>query len=109
MSEALRLTEQLIAQVSVTPADAQCQQIIAQRLTAIGFSCEPMAFGPDAWRVANLWAKRAGAGKQHGAASPLLVFAGPPRRSPVWPRRQRHESLAGSVRGGQRGVSGRAP
>jgi succinyl-diaminopimelate desuccinylase len=76
MSEALRLTEQLIAQVSVTPADAQCQQIIAQRLTAIGFSCEPMAFGPDAWRVANLWAKRAGAGKQHGAASPLLVFAG---------------------------------
>ena len=76
MSEALRLTEQLIAQASVTPADAQCQQIIAQRLGTIGFYCEPMAFGPDDWRVSNLWAKRAGAGRPQDPAGPLLVFAG---------------------------------
>ena len=76
MSEALRLTEQLIAQASVTPVDGQCQQIIAQRLTRLGFSCEPMAFGPQEWCVSNLWAKRAGSGRPPGPASHLLVFAG---------------------------------
>ncbi|MEO8545062.1 MAG: succinyl-diaminopimelate desuccinylase [Burkholderiaceae bacterium] len=74
MSDALRLTEQLIAQASVTPADADCQQILAQRLAAMGFSCEHLAFGPDEWRVSNLWAKRDGAGAD--AQMPLLVFAG---------------------------------
>jgi succinyl-diaminopimelate desuccinylase len=72
MSDTLRLTEQLIAQASVTPADADCQQILAQRLTAIGFACEHLPFGPDGWQVSNLWARRAGA----DTAGPLLVFAG---------------------------------
>jgi succinyl-diaminopimelate desuccinylase len=72
MSDTLRLTEQLIAQASVTPADADCQQILAQRLSAIGFACEHLPFGPEQWRVSNLWARRAGA----DAEAPLLVFAG---------------------------------
>ncbi len=72
MSATLALTERLIAQASVTPADARCQPIIAQRLAAIGFECRHLPFGPDTWRVSNLWAKRQGA----GARAPLLVFAG---------------------------------
>ncbi len=77
MAHTLRLAEQLIAQASVTPAGAACQQIIRTRLEAIGFVCEPMHSGPDQWRVANLWAKR----EARPAAPPagrckLLVFAG---------------------------------
>lgn len=76
MQDTLRLTEQLIAQASVTPNDADCQQIIAQRLTSAGFTCEHMAFGPENWRVANLWAKRTPPGAAAQDAHPLLVFAG---------------------------------
>lgn len=77
MAHTLRLAEQLIAQASVTPADAACQQISRTRLEAIGFVCEPMHSGPGQWRVTNLWAKRAA-----GPVAPvavrckLLVFAG---------------------------------
>ncbi len=42
MSAALHLTEQLIAQASVTPADGQYQRIIAQRLTAAGCACRSL-------------------------------------------------------------------
>ena len=59
------LAEQLISQRSVTPADGQCQALLARRLEAIGFSCETVKSGD----VTNLWAKR-------GSARPLVVFAG---------------------------------
>ncbi len=72
MTATLRLTEALIAQPSVTPQDADCQQLIASRLQTLGFVCETIASGPDSFRVTNLWAKRPAA--QPGA--PLLVFAG---------------------------------
>jgi len=65
MSQALELAENLIARRSVTPADEGCQQLIAQRLKAVGFSVEPLRFG----NVENLWARR-------GAAAPLFCFAG---------------------------------
>jgi len=65
MSQALELAENLIARRSVTPADEGCQQLIAQRLKAVGFSLEPLRFG----NVENLWARR-------GAAAPLFCFAG---------------------------------
>jgi succinyl-diaminopimelate desuccinylase len=74
MSRALHLTEQLISRRSVTPDDAQCQQILAERLQPLGFVCETIASGPDNFRVTNLWAKRAG--KAQGAAARTLVFAG---------------------------------
>jgi succinyl-diaminopimelate desuccinylase len=54
----LRLAEQLISRPSVTPDDAGCMDIIAARLTPLGFVCEWMDSGPDSFRVRNLWAKR---------------------------------------------------
>jgi succinyl-diaminopimelate desuccinylase len=70
-SPTLGLTEQLIARRSVTPDDGGCQDLIAKRLAPLGFECETLAFGPDDFRVTNLWAVRRG---QPG--SKLLVFAG---------------------------------
>ncbi|MDB5889708.1 MAG: succinyldiaminopimelate desuccinylase [Polaromonas sp.] len=57
MSNTLRLTEQLISRHSVTPDDAGCQDIIAARLTALGFDCETIISGPANHQVTNLWAK----------------------------------------------------
>eukprot|EP01031_Cornospumella_fuschlensis_P050184 gene50184-61414_t len=71
MSAALRLTEQLISRNSVTPEDADCQRIIADRLKPLGFECETIDSGPDNFRVINLWAKFTGTG-----APKTLVFAG---------------------------------
>lgn len=72
-SAALALTEQLIARRSVTPEDAGCQTLIAERLRAIGFECHPIESGPAAFRVRNLWAVRRG---QAGRDGRLLAFAG---------------------------------
>lgn len=57
MSSTLRLAEQLISRPSVTPDDAGCQAIIADRLKNLGFECETIASGPDHFKVTNLWAK----------------------------------------------------
>ena len=65
MNPALQLCCDLIECQSVTPDDAGCQRIIADRLAAIGFKIVPMSFG----NVQNLWAVRDGQG-------PTLVFAG---------------------------------
>jgi succinyl-diaminopimelate desuccinylase len=71
MTEALRLTEALIARRSVTPEDGGCQALLAARLQAIGFECETLLCGPESFRVTNLWALRRGA-----KAGPVLGFAG---------------------------------
>ncbi|HTP62631.1 MAG TPA: succinyl-diaminopimelate desuccinylase [Burkholderiales bacterium] len=65
MQGALELAQELIRRRSVTPDDAGCQELIAARLSAAGFRCEPMRCGA----VANLWARR-------GEVRPLLCFAG---------------------------------
>ncbi|WP_159875531.1 succinyl-diaminopimelate desuccinylase [Aquitalea denitrificans] len=65
MSKTLELTCELIRRDSVTPYDAGCQQLLAERLHALGFVIEPMRFG----EVDNLWARR-------GNSGPLLCFAG---------------------------------
>jgi len=70
MTATLRLTEELIARPSVTPADEGCLDVIAGRLAAIGFHCERVDSGPADFRVSNLWARR-GTGQQ-----PTLVWAG---------------------------------
>ncbi|HLU20646.1 MAG TPA: succinyl-diaminopimelate desuccinylase [Pusillimonas sp.] len=59
------LAEALISRPSVTPDDAGCQQLLAQRLASSGFKAEHMQFDD----VANLWLRR-------GDTGPLLVFAG---------------------------------
>ena len=68
----LTLLEQLIARRSVTPDDAGCQALIAAELRPLGFDCHDLPFGPDDFRVSNLWAKRSGT----GGDGPTLVFAG---------------------------------
>jgi succinyl-diaminopimelate desuccinylase len=69
MTPTRALTEQLIRENSVTPEDAACQRLLAERLARIGFACEPMRFG----EVSNLWARRTGVASNQGK---LLVFAG---------------------------------
>jgi succinyl-diaminopimelate desuccinylase len=71
MSRTLHLVEALIACRSLTPEDAGCQPLIAERLRAVGFHCETLEHGPADFRVTNLWARRAG----HGDG-PVLAFAG---------------------------------
>jgi succinyl-diaminopimelate desuccinylase len=68
----LHLTEQLLSRASLTPDDARCQELIANRLKPLGFECHTLVFGPVDFRVTNLWALRRGSDPQ----GPLLVFAG---------------------------------
>ncbi|HVA55619.1 MAG TPA: succinyl-diaminopimelate desuccinylase [Gammaproteobacteria bacterium] len=79
MSAVLELAKELIACPSITPNDAGCQQIIAARLSKIGFKVEHLRFG----QVDNLWARL-------GAESPLLVFAGHTDVVPPGPKEQWH-------------------
>lgn len=65
MSATLALTEDLIRRDSVTPEDKGCQQLLADRLAAIGFDIEHLRFGD----TANIWARR-------GTESPVFAFAG---------------------------------
>jgi succinyl-diaminopimelate desuccinylase len=64
-SSTLELAQELISRRSLTPDDAGCQQLLAERLAPLGFSIAHMRFG----QVDNLWARR-------GSAAPLLCFAG---------------------------------
>ena len=77
MSATLELARELIRRPSVTPVDAGCQDLLAARLAAIGFHCEPMPFG----EVANLWARR-------GDSGPLFCFAGHTDVVPTGPLEQ---------------------
>lgn len=61
----LLLTQDLICRASITPDDAGCQTLIADRLQALGFTIQHLKFGD----VDNLWATR-------GSELPRLVFAG---------------------------------
>jgi succinyl-diaminopimelate desuccinylase len=72
MTRALQLTEQLISLRSVTPDDGGCQALIGERLQAVGFELHALPFGPDDFRVQNLWAIKRG----RNASAPTLVFAG---------------------------------
>ncbi|RYF08710.1 MAG: succinyl-diaminopimelate desuccinylase [Comamonadaceae bacterium] len=77
MSRTLHLAEQLISRPSVTPEDAGCLELLAERLAPLGFACERLDSGPDTFRVSNLWAKRAAApASAVQAAARTLVFAG---------------------------------
>lgn len=76
---ALELTRELIARRSVTPEDAGCQALIAERLGASGFRCEEIRCG----EVTNLWARR-------GSATPMVCFAGHTDVVPTGPLDQWH-------------------
>jgi succinyl-diaminopimelate desuccinylase len=72
MSRTLQLTEQLISRPSVTPEDAGCLDLMAARLTPLGFACEWLDSGPESFRVSNLWAIR----RSTQPNAKTLVFAG---------------------------------
>lgn len=61
----LALAKDLISRQSVTPEDAGCQQVMIERLKALGFEIEVMVFED----TTNFWARR-------GSESPLFAFAG---------------------------------
>ena len=75
MSDTLDLARALIRRASVTPVDAGCQDLMAERLAAVGFRIEPMPCG----EVTNLWARR-------GQSGPLFCFAGHTDVVPPGPR-----------------------
>lgn len=85
MSAALQLTETLIGRRSPTPDDGGCQELLSERLRPLGFECETLSFGPDNFRVTNLWAVRRGR-----AGSKLLMFAGHTDVVPTGPLNQWH-------------------
>jgi succinyl-diaminopimelate desuccinylase len=90
MSETVTLAEQLIARRSVTPADEGCQQLMCERLAAIGFAVEPLRFG----NVENFWARR-------GTTGPVLCFAGHTDVVPTGPLEEWHsDPFAPVIRAG---------
>ena len=89
--DTLELARELIRRPSVTPADAGCQELIADLLQGAGFGVERLRFGP----VDNLWARR-------GRAAPALVFAGHTDVVPPGPAEQwRSEPFGAAVVDGQ--------
>ena len=77
MSPTLQLAQALIARPSVTPSDADCLDLIAQRLQPLGFINERMDSGPESFRVSNLWSKRpSGHTNAAQGAIKTVVFAG---------------------------------
>ena len=77
VSPVIALTKALISRQSVTPEDAGCQHLMAERLAACGFDIESMHFDD----TLNLWA-RLGQGK------PLFCFAGHTDVVPAGPLEQ---------------------
>ena len=73
---ALGLTKKLINQESITPDDNQCQDIIAEHLTAMGFHITSLHRNG----VRNLWA-------EYGHRGPLFVFCGHTDTVPAGPLR----------------------
>lgn len=71
----LDLTCALIARRSLTPDDAGCCELIAQRLRPLGFAIEYV----NAGGVTNLWATQ-------GSGGPLLILAGHTDVVPTGPR-----------------------
>ena len=64
-SPVFELACELIRCASVTPDDAGCQALVAQRLERAGFAIEGLRYGD----VDNLWAT-------HGGGAPVFVFLG---------------------------------
>ena len=89
MSPTLQLAEALISRPSVTPEDLGCLELLAERLTPLGFVCERMDSGPESFRVSNLWAKRtAKRTESTQTAIKTLVFAGHTDVVPTGPLEQ---------------------
>lgn len=74
----IALTRELIQRPSITPEDAGCQQMLANRLARHGFHVEHFPYDD----TENLWVR-------YGSQAPLLVYVGhtdvvPPGRETAW-------------------------
>ncbi len=78
-SKALEYAHELIRRRSITPEDGGCQDWLAGKLGALGFSVKPV----DRGGVRNFWARR-------GGAAPLVCFAGHTDVVPTGPLEQWH-------------------
>ncbi len=90
MTPTIELARELITRRSVTPDDAGCQNLIADRLARLGFTNQHLPFD----EVANLWSTC-------GTQGPLLVFAGhtdvvPPGDENEW----QHPPFQGTIDNG---------
>ncbi|MEO8307945.1 MAG: succinyl-diaminopimelate desuccinylase [Pseudomonadota bacterium] len=79
MSATLALTQDLVSRASLTPSDNGCQDLMASRLLAAGFTVEKIPFG----NVENFWARR-------GTQGPVLCFAGHTDVVPTGPLEEWH-------------------
>jgi hypothetical protein len=120
MSDTLRLVEDLIARPSVTPADHGCLDLIAQRLTALGFVASTCPSARRLPRPEPVGRARGGRPGPRWSLPATPTWCRPAR----WPwnsdpscpatatasssaAARRHEDLGGRLGGGGRGV--RAP
>lgn len=78
-SPVLALAKDLISRPSVTPLDEGCQELMINRLKALGFEIEIMVFED----TTNFWARR-------GSEAPLFAFAGHTDVVPAGPLEQWH-------------------
>ena len=90
MNEVIALAQALIQRESVTPEDAGCQQMINERLEAIGFNIESLFFTD----TLNTWARK-------GEQSPHFCFAGHTDVVPTGPAKNwQHPPFSGLVENG---------
>ncbi|WP_027285093.1 succinyl-diaminopimelate desuccinylase [Rubritepida flocculans] len=93
-TDPIPLAQALIRCPSVTPADHGALDVVQRFLESLGFACERLVFGPEEWRVDNLWARR-------GSGSPHFMYCGhtdvvPPGDPSQWT----DDPFAGVVREG---------
>jgi succinyl-diaminopimelate desuccinylase len=68
-TDPIPLAQALIRCRSVTPADDGALDVVQRALEPLGFDCTRLTFGPDDYRVDNLFARR-------GSGGPHLCYAG---------------------------------
>ncbi len=88
------LAQALIRCASVTPADDGALDVVQRALEPLGFACTRLVYGPDDYRVDNLFARR-------GTGAPHLCYAGhtdvvPPGDVAAWT----DDPFCGEVRDG---------
>jgi succinyl-diaminopimelate desuccinylase len=93
-TDPIPLAQALIRCRSVTPADDGALDLVQRALEPLGFACTRLVFGPDDYRVDNLFARR-------GSGAPHFCYAGhtdvvPPGDPAAW----RDDPFAGVVRDG---------
>ncbi|CAH0149002.1 succinyl-diaminopimelate desuccinylase [Roseomonas sp. CECT 9278] len=93
-TDPIPLAQALIRCRSVTPTDDGALEVVQRALEPLGFACTRLVFGPDDYRVDNLFARR-------GSTGPHLCYAGhtdvvPPGDVAAWT----DDPFSGAVRDG---------